>query len=196
MAKHIFGVKFFLLVSLVTISVCPLVNAKMIDQVKEPQTVLGSLLTKKGVLLVKEFVELGKIHGRFGSSMEFDAVTIYEPGDERKKRKGMKVEVKGGGKYERSSYSLLDLEELESLSKAVAYMDKLHKQWKGNTGNYKEVIFVTKGGFKVGFYQKDFDFGAFAESGRISKATCFLQEINELDSIKRMADKALSILKK
>lgn len=121
-------------------------------KVEEPATRLGAFLAKKGRLIIKDFYELGEVAGRYGSKIEFDALVIYEPGQENQRVRGIKIEVSGGGKYERSDTSFLDFEEVESLSKAIEYTIDLSSTWKNVNKEYTEVIFSTKGDFQIGFF--------------------------------------------
>lgn len=163
-------------------------------RVEEPATKLEAFLVKKGKLIIKDFYELGKVFGKYGSMVEFNALVIYEPDKESQRVRGIKIEVSGGGKYERSDASFLDFEEVESLSKAIEYIVDLLSKWEGVNKEYTEVIFSTKGDFQIGFYQKGTERFSFASSGHIGKVTCFFP-LEELSSIKSIVNKGLSILK-
>jgi hypothetical protein len=60
--------------------------------------------------------------------------------------------VKEASRYERADMSFLDVDEMESLSKAINYMTKLAQQWARKPRDDTEVIFSTKGDFQLGFY--------------------------------------------
>jgi len=160
----------------------------------EPATKLEAFLVKKGKIVIKDSYELGAIIGRFGRA-EVDALVIYEPGIESARIRGLRVEIKEAGRLERSRTSFLDMEEIESLSKAIKYMADLAEKWKGETREaYTEVTFSTKGDFKVGFYQKGSVRSAYLHSGYIGRATCFM-EVGDFGKLKNIIDKGLSILK-
>ena len=161
---------------------------------KEPATKLEAFLAKKGKLIIKDFYELGEVFGEYGSTVEFDALVIYEPGKESQRVRGVKIEVSGGGKYERSDASFLDFEEVESLSKAIEYIVDLLSKWEGVNKEYTEVIFSTKGDFQIGFFQKATERFSFASSGHIGKVTCYFP-LDRLSSIKSIVNKGWDILK-
>lgn len=169
-------------------------QVKKEGETKEPATKLEAFLAKKGRLMVKDFYEIGEVAGRYGSKIEFKALLIYEPGQESQRIRGLKIEVTEGGRFERSNASFLDLEEIESLSKAIEYMISLSAKWKGINKEYTEVVFSTKGDFKIGFYQKGTNQAAFSSSGYIGKASCFFSSMQDLSSMKAMADKSLKLL--
>lgn len=161
---------------------------------KEPATKLEAFLAKKGRLVVKNFYELGEMIGMYGSKIEFAALVIYEPGQESQRIRGLKIEVTEGGRYERSDTSFLDLEEIESLSKAIEYMVSLSEKWKSIAKEYTEVVFSTRGDFEIGFYQDGTEQKAFSSSGYIGKARCPLSSMQDLSSVKAIADKGLKLL--
>lgn len=159
----------------------------------EPATKLEAFLVKKGKIVIKDSYELGAIMGRFGRA-EVDALVIYEPGIESERIRGLRVEIKEAGRLERSHTSFLDMEEIESLSKAIKYMADLSEKWKGEMREaYTEVTFSTKGHFKVGFYQKGSERSAYLHSGYIGRATCFM-EVGDFGKLKNIVDKGLSLL--
>jgi hypothetical protein len=126
--------------------------------------------------------------------MSFDAIMLDEPGREKESVKGLRVELKEAGELERENTSFLDMDEVESLSKAMDYVAGLSAKWKGEGKEYSEAAFSTKGDFQIGFYQKGGDTGAFASSGYVGKTTCFLS-LNDLGSVKVIADKGLEWLR-
>lgn len=160
----------------------------------QPATKLEQFLAKKGKLIVKDSHKAGTLHGQYGTKITVDALTIYEPGKEVDKIRGLRIEVKGGGRLERSDTSFLDMDEVESLSQAITYMMGLLDKWKGANREYTEVIFSTKGDFKLGFYQKGSEVQAFSHSGIIGAASCYFTT-GGLSTLKTIIDKGSTLLK-
>lgn len=188
--------KKFLIVVLCTLVFLPLIASAQVKkegETKEPATKLEEFLAKKGKLIIKDSYALGEVAGRYGS-IEFNALVIYEPGLESQRIRGLKIEVTEEGRYERSNTSFLDLDEIESLSKALEYMTGLSAKWKSTNKEYTEVVFSTKGDFGIGFYQKGIEQTAFSSSGYIGKASCFFSSMEDLSSVKAIADKGLKLL--
>lgn len=158
----------------------------------EPATKLEQFLSKKGRLYVKDFYKAGIVSGEHGQRITVDALIVYEPGKEVEKNRGLKIEVYEKGPPEKEHSSFLDLEEVGSLSKAIDYMMNLISTFKGNTREHTEIIFATKADFQVGFYQDGGKFQAFAESGVIGKASCFLP-VESLSELKSVIDKGLAL---
>jgi hypothetical protein len=161
-------------------------------EAKEPPTKLEAFLAEKGTLFIKDFYELGEVAGRYGANVAFKALVIYAPGQESQRLRGLKITITEGGSYERSNTSFLDLEEIESLSKAIAYMTDLSAKWKSK--EYTEVIFSTKGDFNIGFFQTGADKTAFSSCGYVSKASCYFRSMEDLISIKATVDRGLALL--
>jgi ribosomal protein L35AE/L33A len=162
----------------------------------EPSTKLENFLLKKGRLVIKDSYELGMISCiHEAKQMTLDAMVIYEPGQEINRMRGLRIEIEDRGeRFAKSNTSFLDLEEIESLSKALSYMSDLSSKWKDQTKAYTEVIFSTKGDFQIGFYQKGSEQGFFSSSGFIGKTTCFLNPSEGLKSIKTIIDLGLTTL--
>lgn len=160
-------------------------------QAEQPGTKLEAFLGTRGRLVVKDSYGIGQV-GNLGSA-EMDALVIYEPGSSQK-IKGLRVEVTEGGRLERSSVSFIDLDELQSLSEALSYMSNLAAKWNGQVHEpYTEVIYSSKGEFKVGFFQKGTETSGFVSSGSIGPARAFLK-VSDFDHLKTMVDQASTLL--
>lgn len=160
---------------------------------KEPPTKLEQFLAKKGKLIIKDSHEAGILHGQYGTKITVDALTIYEPGKGTDAIHGLRIEVYEGGRLERSDSSFLDMDEVESLSQAITYMITLLERWQGTNREYSEVIFSTKGDFRLGFYQRGGEVQAFSKSGIIGAASCIFST-NDLTKLKAIIDKGNSLL--
>jgi hypothetical protein len=149
-------------------------------------------LAKKGEIVVKDFYSAGSL--RKTGEMELEGLVLYQPGQEAQRVKGLKISVKESGSLEREDSSFLDMDEVESLSKAIGYMQTLSQKWaNGAEAPYTEVTFHSKGDFQMGFYQKGARTGAFAKSGSIGSATMFF-ELKDFGQVKQMVDSAYSNL--
>lgn len=150
--------KLFISLLLCCFVIMPIVlsaSAQVMEKEKEPATKLEAFLATKGKLIIKEFYELGKVNGKYGSKIEFTALVIYEPGEENKRVRGLRIQVTEAGRYKKEDTSFLDPEEIESLSKALDYMVDLSGKWNDIKKKYVEVVFSTKGDFNIGFYQEE-----------------------------------------
>ncbi len=159
-------------------------------------TKLQKFLAQKGTLIIKDFYKLGNLPGLYSTAMNFDAIVFYEPGKEEERVKGLKIEITEPRTYgQNSETAFLDLEELESLSKALQYMSTLKENWKDKPKEYTEVIFETKGNFKAGFFKQKDEINAFASCGYGNGAHCFFKATDELLGIKNKINEAITLLK-
>lgn len=155
-----------------------------------PNTRLEAFLAAKGSLVIKKLYPVGNIRG-----LTLEALVLLEPREESQKVKGLRAEITEYGRVSNTHSSFLDMDELAGLLQAVDYMDRLANQWKGQKReSYIEVVFVTRGNFKLGFYQKVDDQKIFASSGVIGKAD-FFGDPKELPKIREMLMLALDKLK-
>jgi hypothetical protein len=161
-------------------------------------------LGKSGELRVKDFYEVGEFSGL--GSMKIDAAVVYQPGQEQQRVRGVRIEIKAPGRLENTDTAFLDMDEVETLSTALAYMADAEANKKGAVSAgyvgggvvapppYTEFEFRTRGDFAIGFYRKGNDTGGYASSGTVSPARVFFKAA-ELPKIKALVDRALAILK-
>ena len=170
-----------------------LAQAKEEEKPKEPPTKLEAFLAKEGKIVVRDEYRLGTLK-KLGT-IEFRALVLYEPGMESQRIKGIGVEITEPGRVERKRVSFLDLEEIESVSKAITYMADLAEKWKGQTREaYTDVTFSAKGDFKIGFYHAGAKRSIFMYAGYALQTSAFMG-VEDFPEIKAILDKGLSLLK-
>jgi hypothetical protein len=161
-----------------------------------PATKLEAFLGKRGLLVIRDFQESGKIEqtrkSQFSKEMLTDyyvmvtALTVYEPGKETASLKGLQVSMsdfRGVTKYGtgfRSGLSFVDLEEADSLSKALQYLVDLADKWKGQDVGSKEAYFTTKDDLKVLLAQTNAKPASFYLTIDGNSITLSLKEISQL----------------
>lgn len=156
---------------------------------QQPGTALEALLSKHGQLIAKEFFELGKVRG-MGGEVDLKALVISAPSGAQKS-KGLKVDITG----QREESAFLDVDELDALSRALAYMTDVAGKWDAQShAPYSEVIYTSKSDLQVGFYKNASESRAFCTAGSIGAVTSFL-EIDDLPKIKGFVDQAIVLLK-
>jgi len=170
-------------------------QAEMLEKKKQgPATQLEAFLAKKGSLIIKDFYHLGNYQGNHSSQMAFTALVFSSPGAEMALSKGLRIEITENIQYEKTSSAMLDVDELESLKGAVEYILRILPDWRNQTKEYAEIIFSTKGDFNIGVYQKGNNQAAFASVGSYDTLHCFFLKITDLNIIKSITEKAISLL--
>ena len=122
-----------------------------------PKTKIEAFLGQKGTLLIRDSYRPGKINTddftynttRVGLS----ALTVYKPGEEKSKSKGLQVVVESYsslGTYDHVCY--LDYDEVKSLSLALAYIANLIPTWNSKDIGLKDATFATTGDFSLRFF--------------------------------------------
>ena len=158
-----------------------------------PQTKVEAFLTAHDGLLVKDFYDVGGISG--DGRVDVHAVVFTQPGSEAAQVRGLRVEVTSSEKPAQIDTSYLDVDEIEALSRGLKYMADLAATWKGlEKQEYTEVDFSTKDRFRVGFYQRRKDQGAFVSCGAAPAAQAFL-DAKDLAELKLLVDDGLKMLK-
>ena len=85
----------------------------------EPATKLEQVLSKKGRLYLKDFFYAGMISGQNSINITVRALVVCEPSREGEKIRGLIIEFLEGAKLEKINSSFLEIEECESLLKAI-----------------------------------------------------------------------------
>jgi hypothetical protein len=159
---------------------------------EQPSTALEASLGKHGQMIMKEFYDLGTV--RDMGSVQLQALIISAPSGAQK-TKGLKIEVTEAGQYERDNSSFLDVDELDGLSQALAYMSDAAAKWDDQAhAPYTEVIYTSKSEIQIGFFKKGKDVNAFCKVGSIGSATAYLK-MAQLQTLKEFVDKAIALLK-
>ncbi len=114
-------------------------------------TNIETLLAKKGHLAVKVFHVIGEAPCAYGASITISTLRLFEPGNEQFCSDGIRAEF-GERDSEQTHITFLDLEEVNSVVKAIDYMCDLMARCRTFRGDYTEVAFSTKGNFGVGFF--------------------------------------------
>jgi hypothetical protein len=161
------------------------------QEAAQPTTKLEAFLGKRGKLIVKDSYNLPPV-SRMGK-VAMDALVMYEPGSSQK-TKGLRVEVTETGRLERSNVSFIDVDELQGLSDALSYMIDLSGKWGGQSHSpYTEVIYISKGELRTGFFQQGTRSSAFVTSGSIGSVTAYL-DTPDLQTLKTEVDEAITTL--
>lgn len=173
-----------------------------------PATKLEAFLGKRGSLIVRNFKTAGVIRGDeqrtsteitlHNSFITVTALSVYEPGKENVKLKGLQVEISqavGRGVWSKS-LSFVDAEEAESLSKALHYLSDLTTKWKGQDVGQKEVYFKTQAELKIGINQTGAkDVMVWAIGGDFKKAQSNITAVDGLTTLKGLVDQGVAWLK-
>ena len=155
------------------------------------QTKIQSFFSKRGIMIIRDFYKAGDYDGKYNGHIVVEALIAYIPG-ESSKTKGLRITV---AEHKDESVSFLDMDEAESLSKALGYLIDLATKWQQDIREYSESFFVTKDDFNIGFFQTFAGQTGFASSGRIGKKTCFFNSLSDLTPIKALVDEAIRLVK-
>lgn len=156
------------------------------------KTKVEAFLTAQAGLLVKDFYEIGSVAG--DGRVDVYAVVFTKPAQTRTEVRGLRVEVTSAEKPERVASSYVDIDELEVLSRGLAYMTEVAAKWKGfEKQEYTEVDFTTRDDLRVGFYQRRKSQGAFVSSGPAPAVQAFFDARN-LTELKRLIDEGARVL--
>lgn len=157
-----------------------------------PTTEMEKFLTKTGDLFIKDFISVDSMDGRYGS-FTINAI-IIETARDSKKQKGLRIEAKSSGSYEREESVFIDIDEIPSLIKGVKSIIKLQPSLNGSK-NYREIVFNTKGHFTVGTYYNHNNAltASFITCGNIGAVNVFLKG-GQLTQLKTALEKGLQIL--
>jgi hypothetical protein len=180
----------------------------VVKPISPPATKLEAFLGKRGLLVIRDFQDAGKVEKTRKSQYSAEpltdywvnviSLTVYEPGKENVRLKGLQLSLadfRNITKYGtglRSGLSFVDLEEADSLSKALQYLLDLEGKWKGQNVGGKEAYFTTKDDFKVLLAQtadKPASFHLTIDGNSINFSSA------EISQLKASVDKGIELLK-
>lgn len=183
--------RILIIVFVLSLSFFSVSDAAEVEKPKEPATKIEAFLSKKGEVIIKNYYEVGSHF--YPGNITLKAIVIYKPGQEAQKTRGMKIEVLEAGRLERSNTSFLDIDEVESLQKALVYLESAAEKM-SNAEDNTEVIYSTKGDFAIGFFKTKDAYKGFASSGIIGRTTVFFP-IEEFKTVRGSVEKGLQILR-
>lgn len=184
--------------------------ARAVEISGEPQSQLEAFTSRRGLLIGKNLYAVGEksVYGVIDKKILFEALVIFEAGSPEKKYKGLRVEIagiKGDEDAGRPSVAFIDMDEIEGLSKALARMIDTAWKWKGEVhGPYRELFYITRGGFEAGVYNRGAEIHAYASAGKIDgrskegvlpRTTVILVNVGDLKEIKDIVDRGFALLK-
>ncbi len=143
-------------------------------------------------LLYLEIVGLGSLSTP-GSTITFATLTVYEPGQENSKVRGITVKIQGAERYGSSEPYYIDQDELVATSKAVQAMADYLATSKPKDNSGILLSFQTKDGFKIGFAQAGDKNQVVVTTGPLQSGIAYLSQ-DDLKSLKAILDRAISQL--
>lgn len=184
----------------------PTESAKPAETAKEEDTTkLKTFLGNKGILLICDAQLAGTVKGPEGeySFLGISALSVYQPGKEAIKIKGIRCDMyraKGYGLSDDKS-CMIDLDEAESLSNALKYLIDLAGTLKDQPlgkDDERRAVFMTKDDFSVGVTKSGTDgvIVPFVSIGGIASVRIDFKSVDTFTVMKTTVDKAIEWLTK
>ena len=169
-------------------------------------TKLDECIIIKNEVLAKDIYTLKKIQGQFHYRIKISAIVLSNPYGKKNKTKGIIIDLfEDNGTNTRSNSSFLDIDELPNFISSIDFISKNSDLTKLSGSDYTEIIFTTKSGLKIGYYQEKkstvfsgetyIEQTSFISSGiKINDVTCKLIDIGALSDIKSVIEKGIEFL--
>jgi len=157
-----------------------------------PATKFEAFSARKGTLLIKEFYDIGTLEGNYGTRAYVKAVVLYAP--DESKIAAVRFERPTTSKYGSDQVGVIDSEELTSMIDALGYMIKLAASMQGKKVEYTEVVFTTRGGVSVGFYQNGTEQNAHFRVNSYSSDAYVFGPMNLLSTLKNLLEQSVNKL--
>ena len=162
------------------------------EQKKAPATKLEIFQSRTGVVLIRGYSTVGTLRA-MGAEVVVDAREFRDgsnPGSPR--TTGVSITVKEAGRLERENTSYIDLDEIDSLLKGIAYISKADKD--ATKLSLFEVDYRTKGDLRITVFNSEKgDVSAVISSGTIGRTRAFVK-LADLDKLRDMISSAKSML--
>ncbi|HEV2862691.1 MAG TPA: hypothetical protein VGX48_16875 [Pyrinomonadaceae bacterium] len=158
----------------------------------EPQTEAARFLARRGVLMMKEFREIGTIRCEYGKKIAIKTLVITSAvmttGNISHSIAFDLIDEDG----RESDSAFLDFDETEEFINAFDFITTRAKQMSAEVRDYTEVIYISKDGITFGYYQSEGVQQPFVRLGSYSDTT-FLS-FQWLQSMKQALEMAKSHL--
>lgn len=140
-----------LLFALLTIGATSNIAAqdKFADQ-ESPATKFEEFTSEDGALYITTFYEIESPKAKYGA-LEINVVRSINV-DSGSSVAAMRFQFKDADKYASTRMSILDEDEVQSLSKAVLYIRKNQRRMIDEAKTYTEVTYESRSGFEAGFF--------------------------------------------
>jgi hypothetical protein len=159
----------------------------------EPKTRLEQFQARSGGVVIKGFTDVGSLSGRLGGVVQVTS-TEFTDATSGAKQFGIAIEVKETGRFERSSRSYIDLDEIDSLLKGIDYIGSVEKTVT-KLANF-EATYRSRGDFRVTRFSSNVGRSGTmlaVESGLVAATRVFLDE-KDLPKLREILEKAYRTL--
>lgn len=156
----------------------------------EPKTKLEQFQAKTGSVIIMGSGDVGSITGKFKTAVSVETREFTDAAT-GKKEAGVYITVKEGGPPARDQSSFIDLDEIESLIKGIAYIAGLNKSV--TKLPRFQATYRTRGDLSMSTYGKDDDVGAAVKSGRGYSVTAYVT-VADLGEMRKQLQAALTTL--
>jgi hypothetical protein len=178
----------------------------------EPGTKFEKLLLRKGIVVIKEFYDIGSLKSAYGPNLKIVAAALSTPGDQIKLY-ALRFEITSSREYSSEQTGIIDFDELVSLQSALDQMIRMGSEMKisilppalprgssldtpfpevGSTtpGRHIEVVFVTRGSVRAGFFESKSTLVGFVAANDYSSDGSVYLSFQQLDDLKALLEKA------
>lgn len=153
-------------------------------------TRIETLLATPNLVLAADYY---RIDMRFGPNLRIDAVVV-DGIETRERVKGLRVQVRDPeSRGRQDGTSFIDIDELITLSRAVASVAELAVKWTHDDRQATEMTFTTIGGFRLAIRHSARVPRAFLSTGLLDPVVTSI-DLAELPTLKQAFDEALTIL--
>lgn len=179
----------FLIIFICIIGSVEKTKAQETDQQANSKSETVQLLNKQGVLLLKDFYDIGKVNIPFSSTIFFRNIVITNI-TTGEKSGALRISING-------HIGTLDFDEIEGCIKSITYIKRNIINTIPN--NYKEFIYTTKDGLTLGAYindnKKTKEWMIFIKSQWHINASMNSMNIDKIDEIISMLNNSLDNLR-
>jgi len=139
--------------------------------------------SQRGVLLVKEFFDIGSVKGLYSASLDLSVVKLTQPNGSVT-LKGLRVSSTKKNSYSTDEQlAFLDIDEIDALILALQYMSEVQSRLgMEKTIPYTEYLFKAKDSFEIGFLVNKGEYTAYTSIGSIGPISAFFK-YSDLTSI-------------
>lgn len=148
---------------------------------------------EKNTVIVREYIELGRISGDQYSSIEINGVLIYLPGQVSETLRTINLKVKVGDESQQEGSAFVDSEEIHGFAEAIQSIYLTALAWKLHRKHFSEIFYITRDNFALGLWQEGDDQKAYGQTGYTDKLCCYFDP-GDLSKLKEVVGNAIAFV--
>ncbi len=154
-----------------------------------PRTAIEDFLARKDGIIAKEFHLLGRV-----AEIRAETLILSQPGKDGPRPRGLRILIIREPVPVGEKIALVDMDELDGLSRALNYMLNAIAEWQGSSRDYTEMVFSTRGDLQVGFTITSGKLQTFVRTGAPGSTVISMMDRDRISALRELIEQGREYL--